>query len=287
MEKKNVGVKITIIILTILVFGLGSFVFYEHVLINNVNNNEKVPSNGNEVGDNDESNQLNDEVQNSSKDFLKDDLKKIIDDQLWILFKSSYHKNDNSLIKIKDISNNDKLLLSLVLLENKYLIKSNGVNTTFINFSSDELEKAFNSSVISNLGIKHKSFDIYKLSESGDIYNRDENLLIYSKSFYGYHNSAASIIKDFKKDGNKYTISMNYLFADDKMAWQYYYGSLTDALNRKNPIVEAYNENESEYIDAQKYLDSNYDRIKDKLAAYKYVFEVRDGKLILTDFSVK
>ena len=265
MEKKNIGMKVAIIILSILVLVLGGFIFYEHLLINNIDNND---SNG----------QLNQDSQNLTNDFSKNDLKKIIDDQLWILF-----RKDTS--KIENISNNDKLLLALGLLEDKYLTNTDNVDTTFVDFSSEELEKAFNNSVISNLGIKHESFDIYNITGDDDWYNREESLLLYSKSMYNYHIPHASIVKDFKKNGNKYTIYMNYLFADDMVGTQYYHGSITDALDEKNSIVKAYDD--EEYIDAQKYLDDNYSKIKDNLATYTYVFELKNDKLLLTDFSIK
>lgn len=280
MEKKNIGMKVAIVILSILVLGLGSFIVYEHVLVNDVENNNI--NNGIE-------NTSKPDKEISSKDYSKEDLKKIIDDQLWILFNFNYYKNEKSFIKIKDISNDEKLLLALVLLEDKYLINSDDVDATFVGFSSDELEKAFNDSVISNLGIKHNSFDIYNITEDDDWYNREESLTFYSKSFLKYHMPVANKIKNFNSDDNQYIISMNYLFPDDMLGTQYYHGSITDALNEKNQIVKAYDENDDdgEYIDAQKYLDDNYSKIKDKLATYKYVFEVKDGKLILTDFSIK
>jgi len=269
VKKKNVGVRITIIILSILVLFLGGFIFYEHVLVDN--------------------NMSNLNNQTSNKDYSKEDLKKIIDDQLWILFNFNYYKNDKSFIKIEDISNDEKLLLALVMLQDKYIINSNDVDTTFVGFSSDELEKAFNNSVISNLGIKHKSFDIYNITGDNDWYNREESLLLYSKSFLKYHMPVANKIKNFNNNGNQYTISMNYLFPDDMLGTQYYHGSIMDALNEKNPIIKAYDETDDdrEYIDAQKYLDNNYSKIKENLATYIYVFEVKDDKLLLTDVSVE
>ena len=58
----------------------------------------------------------------------------------------------------------------------------------------------------------------------------------------------------------------------------------------ENPVVKIYDD----YIqtnklvdDVQKYLDDNYDSIKDKLATYTYLFEKNNGKINLVNFSVK
>ena len=78
---------------------------------------------------------------------------------------------------------------------------------------------------------------------------------------------------------------MNYLFPDDRVGFEYYYGSIADIKSKTNSIVKAYNES-NEYIDAQDYLDNNYDSIKEKLATYTYVFEFEDEKLVLDSFSI-
>jgi hypothetical protein len=106
-----------------------------------------------------------------------------------------------------------------------------------------------------------------------------------SKQGYRYNSPHASIIKNYEKNNNKYVISMNYLFADDNVGWEYYYGSFNDVKNGANSIVKAYDENGT-YLNAQEYLDNNYNNIKDKLATYTYVFELKKDNLVLTDFSI-
>ena len=186
--------------------------------------------------------------------------------------------------KIKDIDNNSKLLLALSLLKDKYITNSNDISTAFVNISADKVEEYFNNSVIYNLGVKHENFDVYELSNDKTFYNA--NLESFSKSFLYYRRPSASKIENYEKNGNKYTISMNYLFSDSDVGFTSYHGNFNDAIEGTNIIVNAVDKN-GEYIDAQKYLDSNYNNIKNKLTTYTYVFEMVNNKLVLIDYYIK
>lgn len=271
--KNNKLLVVLVIVLSLLVIGLGGFIFYGNILAGNNKNNFDDDYN---VGNN---NQLTGENKISADDISERKLKNIIEKQLFIVF-----KYNNPITKIEDIDNQSKLLLTLSILEDSYTTNSNDINTTIVSITKSKLEDAFNSSVISNTGIKHENFDVYKLN--GDYYNRDTDLLVYSKEMYKYMLPHASKVKSYEKNNNQYIISMNYLFPDGDVGFEYYYGSLTDVKNGTNSIVKAYDDNGT-YLNAQQYLDNNYNNIKDKLTTYNYTFEVKNNKLILTNFSIK
>ena len=271
--------KWIIILLIIVIIILGGLCVVLATSYNNLKNNEIICKPNGIIDENNDNYTTDVEDNISIENLSEENLKNIIEDQLFILFRAT-----NQITKKEDIDNNSKLLLALNILENNYLTSSNAVSTTFIGFSKTELEKAFNSSVISDLRIKHENFDIYELTE--DYYNRNNSLLVYSKEIYNYITPGAKRVKKFEKNGNKYIISMNYLFADDNEGFNYYYGSSNNKFDEKYKVVKAYDDN-GNYINAQEYLDNNYETIKDKLATYNYTFEIKNNKLILTNYSIK
>lgn len=270
MENKNNKGVIALLAIIIAILGLLCI-----LLVTN-----KISFNFNELNNSNQN--INDSVleeeNNVSDDNMSEEkLKNIIEKQLFILF-----KYNDPVTKIENIDNKSKLLLALSILEDKYTTKSNDINTTIVSFTKSELENCFNSSVIRNLGIKHESFDLYELIS--EYYNRNTDLLVYSKEMYKYMLPKASKVENYEKKNNQYTISMNYLFPDSDVGFEYYYGSLTDVKNGANSVVKAYDSNG--YIDAQKYLDDNYDNIKDKMATYNYTFEIINNKINLVNFSI-
>ena len=272
--------KWIIILLIIIIIILGGLCVVLATSYNNLKDNEIICKPNGIIDENNDNYATDIEDNNSIENLTEENLKEIIKEQLFILFRAK-----NPITKKENIDNKSKLLLALSILENKYLTSSNDVNTTFISITKAELEKAFNSSVISNLEIKHENFDIYELT--GDsIYNRDNKLTVYSKEIYNYVTPGAGRVKSFEKNGNKYIISMNYLFPDDHMGFNYYYGSLNNKFDEKYKVVKAYDDN-GNYINAQEYLDSNYETIKDKLSTYNYTFEIKNNKLLLTNYSIK
>lgn len=94
MEKKNTGLVILVIVLSLLVVGLGGFIIYDKVLSGGKieNNNIDVDSKDNEVNDNDEN--INDE------DFSKQ-YKDIITDGIWYMNGTVFSfKNEKTLFSI-------------------------------------------------------------------------------------------------------------------------------------------------------------------------------------------
>ena len=272
MRRRNnnlvIWLLVFVIIIMAIIIGLMAF---DVISFNNGDNNTNQT-----IVDNEDSFKK----ENISKENISEEvLKEVIDKELFILF-----RENEVITKLEDIDNKSKLLVALSILEEEYIVRSNEISTTIVNVEKEKLESAFNSSVISNLGIKHEDFDIYKLT--GDsVYNRETDLLVYSTESFKYLFPRASKVKSYAKKGEQYIISMNYLFPDDRVGFEYYYSNIDDIKTKTNSIVKAYNEN-NEYIDAQEYLDNNYDSIKDKLATYTYVFEFKDEKLVLDSFSI-
>ena len=125
--------KWIIILLIIVIIILGGLCVVLATSYNNLKNNEIICKQNGIVEDN-----------ISIENLSEENLKNIIEDQLFILFRAT-----NQITKKEDIDNNSKLLLALNILENNYLTSSNDVSTTFIGFSKTELEIPI---ILSNIG---------------------------------------------------------------------------------------------------------------------------------------
>ena len=139
--------------------------------------------------------------ENISKENISEEvLKEVIDKELFILF-----RENEVITKLEDIDNKSKLLVALSILQDEYTVSSNDILTTIVNVDKEKLESAFNGSVISKLGIKHESFDIYELT-SDSVYNRNNDLLVYSTESFKYLLPSASKVKSYENKGDKYII---------------------------------------------------------------------------------
>ena len=125
-------------------------------------------------------------------------------------------------------------------------------------------------------------FDNYKYDAKNDAFN-----IIYDKepkrNTY-YAKAVARKRISYKYVKGYYEVDVQYLFTNNEFMYDKganIYGSLDDISDVNKKIVS------SENIDAQKYLDDNYDSIKDKLDTYHYVIKVlEDGRILLMDFKV-
>lgn len=267
MEKQNnKGIIVLLVIIIIIISVLCVLFATGTISLKNIetNNNQDISENNNETNTDKDNNISNDDIS-------EEKLVNIIENQLFVLFRTS------SITKKEDIDNRSKLLVALKILEDNYTIDSDDKKTELTEFSKAKLEDAFNSSVISDLEIEHDSFDVFYLVD--DIYYKNTSAM--SKYIFSYNVPQASRVKNYEKDGDKYIISMNYLFPNDIVGITDYYGSLNDAENKTNAIVTY-----EDYFNVQEYLDNNYDSIKDKLATYNYTFEVTNNKINLVDFSI-
>lgn len=285
----NTNIGIVIICLFCAVCVMADFIVIDKALDSFIVNNE--------VKNHNEGNHVIEDTNSSNDDISEETLKNIIEEQLFGIFSKQFQP----VVKKEDIDNESKLLVALKILEDEYTYTQTSpytrpdILTIITEFSESKLEEAFNSSVIGDLGIYHEDFGLYNFDDSSSKYIRTGTLWSYINIGHMYILPVASIVKSYEKKSNQYVISMNYLFSDAELIInsKYYYGSITDLKSGINPIVkscEVVIENEGRThlncLDAQEYLDNNYNDIKDSLATYTYIFEKQNGKIILTDFSI-
>lgn len=269
MENNKNNSKFIVLLLIIIVLLLtgGGFLVYT-LLSNNPNYNlGGIGSSNSQLSGDDNKKQ---EIENITETSLQE----IISEQLYVLFPLGKEPVTN----LNKLDNDSKLLVAFNMLKDKYTHVNNDITTEVTYVSSKKIEEVFNSSVISNLGIKHEGHDIYSYNDG--TYARQNDLLVYSKASLYYSTIWASKVKKYEQNGNKYTVVINYLFADDMDPVNYYSDS-----QKKKVVTSAY-DNSGNFIDAKEYLNTNYNSIKDKLIDYTYVFEKQNGKLVLTSFTV-
>lgn len=279
MEKKNnrgiiilMGVIIGVLLVLCVLFATDTIKFNSKVTNNSTQNTST--NKGSEQNKNGENSIDNNQKNKNENSVTKESLLKIIEDELFIFFMWSEPNR-----KISDLDNQSKLYMALNKLENAYAgNNSSEIYVEIENFSKKELEKYFNSSCLSNLTINHEDIAEFKYDSENETYS---NSHLMPKIEYRYRRPHAKKIVSYKSENDIYKISLKYLFPDDQEGYQYYYGDL----EYKNKIIKAIDENNN-YIDVQKYLDENFDSIKDKLATYDYTFKYENNKLILSDFSI-
>lgn len=226
----------------------------------------------------------------------------IAEEELYIL---------NGKKSISEIDNQQKLMMSLNLYLNSEEImdKLNSGEDTF-DIEASKLDEFFEKSSISYMDkLVHEDILLPKLDDGKDPvvewkYDPDKKkytcntdmLQIYSNGFPYVYN-VASKTSEFKEENGKYYLSKKYLWcmsgtdSDDCFT---VYGSYDNAKEQKDKIATVpeppvTNENEEDYSEEniyQKYMDENYESIKDKLETYTYVFEKTNDKIKLIDFHV-
>ena len=259
-KNKNRVIALLVIIIVILAVLCTLFATETISLRSNTSNNNQQASEGNQQ-DNDV---------NITKEFTENDFKKVIDDELYILF---------GFKSLDELTNRRKLTLVFNKLDSDY--------ATVDSTSKERVEEVFKTTSISNLGINHETFDVFTY-DNGTYTKNKEQMSKRNLFNCGFANK----VESFEKKDNKYIISVKYLFTDSCPVSGYYYGTYNSAdQNESNKIVEAYQNSKvnynNTYLEPQKYLDENYDSIKDKLDTYVYTFEVSNDKINLVDFSVK
>ena len=235
---------------------------------------------------------------------------------------------DNDLVallykeKLNDLSDLELRTLIMTAERNNIYIKAtneNSENASYV-FTSDELKKAYNNSVFSEL--KYEDGNIGGVC-AGVV--SDLNIYIYDSETKTYNanpntgmgcNMARPYVYTYNvdsyRDGDKYVIVNKYLFGSnnpiDKVEMnKYLFGSANDYEDYLNGYryntkidtsksVTALDSIGTEYVDTSLFEFSlnkftsdykNYDSIKDKLDTYTYTFEKKDGHFVITDFSVE
>lgn len=272
MEKKNnsgmlVGILIGLVIA--LLVGVGLFATGNINFKTNANTDNKQAEDSNNITDNNSNGKV------EEKDITQKTFEDIVDNELYILF---------GFKSLNEITNERKLTLAFNLIDKEYAHSDNDVWATVQSVSKTKVEKVFNNTSISKLGIIHQKFDVYNVNDTH--YNRNNNYMSKRNLFYcGFK---ARKFVNYEEKNNQYILSVNYIFPDSCEGWEKFYGAYGyENQNESNFVVNAHND-AMEYIKPQEYLDDNYDSIKDKLDTYVYTFEV-DGnnKINLVDFSIK
>ena len=274
-KRKNILIGVLLAIVVLLV------AFIILLLTNTININlSNKNNNGVETNDSDSIIDNNNSTTNNKAEYNQETFKKIVDDELYILF---------GFKSLSEVTNERKLTLAFNKVESEYSHSDNDVYSSVQSVSKEKVEEIFNKTSISKLGIIHQNFDVYKLNN--DIYNRNNEVMSKRNLFYCNIQMQASKISDYQVKDDKYILSVQYMFPDTCEGWEKFYGSYGyDEQNESNFIVKAYTgsyeSDNIEYINPKEYLDKNYDSIKNKLDTYIYTFEVNNGKIELVDFSV-
>ena len=258
-KKSNMAVIILLIIiiaiLTVLciLFATGTIYLKSNSVDKNSQSNESISDNS------------DDEVSTSTDKITKEELEKIVIDELYII---TNRNTDRETIKsINDIENYD--LVTLVI--NKF----NSSMGSLTSISEKEMQDILNDTCLSNMTIKYNG--TYTKNESTKV-----NL------FYG--KIGAFKTTSFNKENGKYTLSQKYIFVDNNDSGDRGlngYGNMDDLKDSKKPLVQLRDYSGKILVDdIQEYLNDNFDNIKDKLTTYNYTFEKQNDKIILTDLSV-
>ena len=245
-------------------------------------------------------NNSNDKKCNSSISLdNKIELNNLIDNDLVVLLYKE---------KLSDLT--DLELRTIATIHNNIDIKVTNENSDDVSYSfaSDELKKAFNNSVFSELKYEDGNIGGYCAGIVSDI-----NIYLYDNSTKIYTanpntgmgcNSARPYVYTYNVDsyktGDKYVIVNQYLFGNASNIVpveesKYLFGSVSKGTDTSKSVATLDNIGEEDtsttlFMDALEKFTSdykNYDNIKDKLDTYTYTFEKKDGHFVITDFSVE
>ena len=258
MEKKNnsgmlVGILIGLVIALLVVVGL--------LATGTIGFKTSTTTDNGQISENNQTNENNDPATVNQSE-----LEKIIVDELYII--TNRNTGRTTIKSINDIESYD--LETLVI--NKY----NESDSSLTEISKNEMQNILSETCLSNMTI---TFDgTYKKNE-------------YTKRNLYYGKIGAFKTVSFNNENNKYMISVKYIFVDNGDSGDRGlngYGTMDDLKENKNPIVQLYDDNTNTRIidDIQKYLDNNFDTLKNKLATYNYTFEKQNDKIVLTSLSV-
>ena len=204
-------------------------------------------------------------------------------DELYVLFKVS--NNLKPYRSISDLSLYDAYVVMFNRFESvSDETKQSGDSKSLIISGTDVNDMYNNGICFSNLfKFKYKDFDNYKYDVSKNVFIKDKTL--QSKRDNEYAKVVARKVINYSFVDGYYNIDVKYLFANNKNMFdkgKNAYGSLNDISNESNKIIRL-----SSKIDAQKYLNDNFDKIKNNLDTYHYKIEVKPtGRIYLIDFKV-
>ena len=217
-------------------------------------------------------------VENEEEQYKLEDFTKIVNEELGFL---------KSKKNLKDLTNEEKTYMLFSLLENRDNITINKLEDIRKNSSLREMEVEYTDLLDTNNGYQLLSTVTHTLNKDTGEYAYNigtgrGGTPVWSRPF----------LTDFVEKDNQYILSYKYAFTrsqgDGPTDLDLYY-SLEDALNKKNIIKTFLLRDASENFQElnwkiDTYLNDNYDSIKAELDTYNYVFEVKEGNIILVDF---
>lgn len=289
MEKKsNKGLIITIIILVLLLIGVSGYLVYDKFL----SNDGKVDSS--EKSEKKENNSGNKVVSKEEQDKIL----KVIND----INNYNLARYDN--LNPSEIHNQDKLAFMSFVVYNNQL---NGEDGSIAGLSGMEVNSIYQSYFGSKQSIMNKDIYIndyieYGVGENNEVlfrYDNTKNIYQAEKMIWlappGYEISTTYnfIVNATKKDDiytvevqSFYTTPCSGVCAPDSIIA----GSYKDASGRTNSIVDLVNaaewrDNDGNII--QSNLDTDYNKVKDKLPVYTYTFVLENGNYVLQSKTMK
>lgn len=262
MEKKNNSLVIILMGVIIVILAVLCVLFATDTISFKSNNDSNVLD-GNVSTDNSASNDI---VENNNS-ISQEELEKIVKEELYII--TNRNTGRKTIKSLSDIESYD--------LETLAINKFNSSSSTLTSISKNEMQDILNDTCLSNLSISFEG-----------TYTKNE----YTKRNLYYGNIGAYKTVSFNENNDKYELAMKFIFVDNgdsgDRGWNGYgdMDSLKDMITN-NSVVQIYDDNGSKKVDdLQKYLNDNYDNIKEKLSTYRFTFEKQNDKLVLTGLSV-
>jgi hypothetical protein len=270
MEKKNTGLIVLVIVLSLLVVGLGGFIVYDKVLSNNeVENNYNSSNNDSNVSsENDGVLWINDESVKELYNMV------VFYDGYYYDTKSPYYNSwyfyENKDVDLNNISNDTKLNMACARLEANDKIKNEN-DSYYFNASDLELElkKIFGEDV---------KYELSKTVSGIYDYNETTKRYVRADGLGGGGDGTAPVVKHelYKavKNGDEIILYEKFAYAKVEIINNGTSSKLKiyKDLNKKNII----NEDMERYYDGGYYY--GYDRIRlsdyyDKISMVKYTFK--------------
>ena len=227
---------------------------------------------------------------NKDKVFNQKDFEKIIEDDLGILLEKN---------SLADITNED--ITAWAFNKSKYNYSTNSFESKYLEdiitdsvFRNNEYELTDIYQVRGNYADIHLSDSLKCFTLKGTRYINDETC---GSSGLGATPYVTKFVY-FKQEKNRYIISAKSIFTtilsgpDDIRLYSSYEkarkASLDNSFNNLSFKTFTMKENGDDlivpYDDVDKYINENWNTIKDKLDTYTYIFEVENNEIVLKDF---
>lgn len=172
--------------------------------------------------------------------------------------------------KISDINNQSKLNLAFYHLNNNLDFKK-GVSSKII---EEYLVKVFGS----NINVNHEDIILIKTEEKVK-YDKNNDIYIIDKKIENPYISIYDKLVSFDFKNNKYYLKQYKFYIKETDSKIKIYSSYGDYYSNINHILEV-----ESIEEVENKINENFDDIKEQLYIYNYVFQKKDGDIILEKF---